>query len=231
MEYIFFALSGFNILPSVFLIFVILYWVLIILGIFSFEVIDLDLDLDFDFDIDIDFDSSMYFDGGVELEENKSQISKWKLYFYRVLRFLNIGAVPIMIYSSILVLIWWILSMLVYYINVSPDSMMGGLICLQNFLIAVFLAKGITEPLKGFFSSMEDRRDVKIIGKIAILKSSIKTNKIAQAEIYDKNYPITINVKSLGEPIIKGSRVIVVAKDEKKNLYVVKEKIDKNQTN
>lgn len=127
MEYILFAFTGINILPSVLLILIIFYWLLIILGIFSFEIIDFDIDfgLDFNIDIGLDFESGMFFDGGIELEENNSRPSKCKLFFYRLLKFLNIGTVPIMIYLSILILVWWILSMLVYYINISPDSMMG----------------------------------------------------------------------------------------------------------
>lgn len=222
MEYIQFAFTGINIIPSAFLILVIIYWLLILLGIFSFDMLDFDLDLD----MDIDFSSNMYFDGGVEPDDEKSDIGVMKFYLFKVLKFLNIGAVPIMIYSTILFLIWWILSMLIYYINILPNSIVGVLVTVQNFVISLFIAKGITEPLKKFFASMEDRSVVKIIGKSCILKSSLNAENIGQAEINVDGYPIIINVKSLGETIIKGSRVIVVAKEKEKDLYIVKEKLN-----
>lgn len=224
MEYIQFAFAGVNVIPSAFLIIVISYWLLIILGIFSFDMID--FDLDFDLDFELDFSSNMYFDGGVEPDEKSSNPGIMKLYLFKLLKFLNIGAVPVMIYCTILFLVWWILSMLVYYISISPDSFAGVLITVQNFVISVFIAKGITEPLKKFFASMEDRSDVKIIGKTCILKSSLNSENIAQAEIMIDGYPIIINVKSLGETIIKGSRVVVAAKEKEKNLYIVKEKLN-----
>lgn len=221
MEYIQFAFTGINIIPSAFLILVIFYWLLILLGIFSFDMLDFDLDLD----MDIDFSSNMYFDGGVEPDEGKSDTGVIKFYLFKILKFLNIGAVPIMIYSTILFLVWWILSMLVYYINISPDSVTGALVVIQNFVISLFIAKGITEPFKNFFASMEDRSVVKIIGKSCILKSSLNAENIGQAEIKIDDYPIVINVKSLGEMIIKGSQVIVLAKEKERDLYIVKEKL------
>ncbi|TDX52487.1 hypothetical protein [Orenia marismortui] len=219
MEYIQFAFTGINILPSIFLIMVITYWLLIILGIFSFDTIDLELDLE------VDFSSNMYFDGGINPEEIKSELGAVKYYSVKILKFLNIGAVPIMFYGTILFLVLWALSMLVYYTNISPSSLLGTLIFVQNFIISIFITKGLTEPLKGFFDSMEDRSDIKIIGQSCVLKSSLNSDNIAQAEMIVNGYPIVINVKSLGENIVKGSQIIVVSKVQGKELYIVKEKL------
>mgnify|MGYP006280147001 FL=1 len=202
MEYIAFAFSGINILPSMLLMIVIFYWLSMILGVFSVDVID------FDLDFDLDCSSNLYFDGGV-----------------KIIKFLNIGAVPIMIYGTILFLVLWVLSMLVYYTNISPQSFGGFLIFGQNIIIAVLLTKALTEPLTGFFAAMEDSSSVEIVGKDCVLKSTINAENIGQAEIMVDGYPIVINVKSVGDTILKGSAAVVVSKVEEKDLYIVKEKL------
>jgi hypothetical protein len=217
MEYIQFAFTGINILATAFLIMVMSYWVLIILGIFSFDVIE--------FDLDIDFSSNMYFDGGVETEDPRLEIGPIRYYFLRILKFLNLGSVPIIIYGTIFFLLLWVLSMLLYYSNISPRSIWGLLAFILNCIISAFITKGLTEPLKKFFSSMEDRSDIEIIGQSCILKSNLSSANIAQAEIIVDDYPIIINVKSLGESIIRGSRAIVISKDNKNEIYIVREQL------
>ena len=184
------------------LMIVVFYWLSIILGVFSVEMVD------FDLDFDLDCLSNMYFDGGV-----------------KILKFLNIGEVPIMIYGTILFLVLWVLSMLVYYTNISPQSVGGILIFGQNLIIAVFITKGLTEPLKGFFAAMEDSSSVEIVGKNCVLKSTINAKNIGQAEIMINGYPIVINVKSVGDTILKDGTAVVVSKVEDRDLYIVKEQL------
>ena len=219
MEYIDFAFTGINILPSILLLMVVFYWLSIIAGIFSFDIVD------FDFDLDLDYSSNVYFDGGIKSNEKQKNKDFIVYYFFKLIKFLNIGEIPIMIYGTIFFIFLWVLSMLVYYTNISPRSLWGFLIFIQNIIITFFITKGLTEPFKNFFAAMEDSGSIEIVGKRCITKSLLKTDNIGQAEITINGYPIVINVKSLGGTIIKGSQVVVVSKVKDKELYIVKEKI------
>ncbi len=84
-ELLAFAFSGVNIIPTILLIFTILYWLIVIVG-----VIDIDA-LDFDFDVD----------GDVELEGLAS-----------VLSFFNIGHMPLMVFITFFTIPLWMVTLI-----------------------------------------------------------------------------------------------------------------------
>ena len=206
MEYIGYAFSGINILPSVLLLIVIFYWLMTIFGFFSIDGNFLDFDLGIDFDGDVDTDVS-----GTQGQA-----------FGTIVEFLNLNSIPFMIYFTILVLVWWIASMLTYYLNIATRSLIAVFLLIVNIIIAFVITKLVTEPMKKFFSSFQDKNDIKIVGKTCVLKNDISNEKIGQGEILVNGYPVIISVKTDEKFILKGVEVKIIAFYSEKNIYEVK---------
>ena len=89
-----FAFSGINLVPTVLMIFVIIYWFIVILGIVDIDSLDFDLDMDLDADADLDADVDV---GGLS----------------SVLAFFNIGHMPLMVFVTFFTLPLWAISLLI----------------------------------------------------------------------------------------------------------------------
>ncbi|BDU50368.1 hypothetical protein [Haliovirga abyssi] len=208
MNYIKYAFTGINILPSIFLLIIIFYWLMTILGFFS---IDSGLDINTDANSDLELNSEL--EGDINLG-NLSIASK-------IFEFSNMGAMPFMVYSTFYVIVLWTLSMLTYYIKISQNIFISLIIFIINFILTFFLTKIITLPLVKFFKSFNIDEKNKIIGSICTLKSTIEGEHIGLAEVENDKYPIVINVKSPNKKIEKGEQAIVISEENNNNLYIV----------
>ena len=87
MELVEHAFSGVNLLYTILLMMVLVYWLIVILGLIDLDAFDLDLDADVD--------------GGLDAHEGGFS---WLAYF-------NVGEAPIMFFVSIVTLVMWVVSM------------------------------------------------------------------------------------------------------------------------
>ena len=87
-----FSVIGINWFPTFLLIFCVLYWLIVIMGIF-----DLDT-LDFDVDVDVDVDADIYLDAGGSVN---------LAWLNNVLAFLNLKHIPFMVWFTIFMLSTW----------------------------------------------------------------------------------------------------------------------------
>ncbi|WP_139902773.1 hypothetical protein [Clostridium thermarum] len=143
-----YAFTGGNIIPTVLLILVVLYWIIIIIGVLDFDL--------FDFDIEIDSG-----DGP----------------FYALLGFLKVGELPFMFAFSILILNFWIIAMLMYYLPIDPGGTLNTVLLIPAFIISTFITKVELFPLRliSKHSNMQGDRDNAenaVIGQLCTLKGS-----------------------------------------------------------
>lgn len=193
------AFTGVNIIPTLLLCLILLYWITVIIGI-----IDLDF---FDFDIDLDAGNSM--EG-----------------FQAILAFFNIKEIPIMIVISILSLFFWILSMLIYLLPITPGGLVNGILLIPTLAISLFMTKLVTWPLKGLFKNIYKEIPVEeeeVIGQLVTVSCDIKDGRLGQGEIKRDGASILINVKSEFDKDIfeKYEEAYVTKKDEDKNIYYI----------
>lgn len=196
------AFTGVNIIPTILLILVLIYWLTVILGI---------IDIDF-FDFDIDFDIADGTDGLDGLQG--------------ILAYFNLKEIPLMIILSILSLVFWILSMLLYLLPIKAGGLINGLLLILTLIISAFITKLISLPLKGLFKNMyykgkEDEE--KVIGHLVSLCCNLEKGRLGQAEVKQDGASILINVKCefTEDKFEKNEEAFVTKKDDEKNIYYI----------
>jgi hypothetical protein len=196
------SIDGFNIIPTIFISLVIIYWLSIIVGFFDIDLFDIDLDMDVD--------------GDIEIESTEIGM------FHSFLAFLNVSELPFMLVISFIALFFWIFAMLIYLLPFEIEGALQGILLLPNFLISTIFAKFATSPLKPLFREMYKEDNEKVEG-ICIILSNLSEGRLGQAEIKRNGAPFVINVKVYEEDFLKkGDEAIVLKKDNEKNYYYVK---------
>lgn len=192
------AITGVNIIPTTLLGLVVLYWLTVIIG-----AIDIDF---FGFDVDVESDTITS-------------------PFHGILAFLNVADLPFMLVFSIIILIFWTISMLMYLLPIETGGLINGILLVPGFLASIIVTKFVTSPMKKLFSGVykTDDKEGKIEGKLCTLLCGLTYGRLGQAEVERCGAPIIINVKvSEGESLEKGDRAIVIEKDSNKNFYIIK---------
>lgn len=178
---------------------VMVYWIIVIIGV---------LDLDF-FNIDVEADADVPVSGDALIT---------------ALSFLNVGHVPFMIVFSILAFCLWVGSVLAnYYLNPSYSIITALVIFMFNMIGAVFITKLITTPLKKFFQGLnQEAKAISLIGKLCTITIEADFQRMGQAEIVFQDSHILVNIKTMGDKIVKkGQRALIFDKSRDRSYYFV----------
>ncbi len=196
------AFTGCNIVPTVLLILIIIYWLSIIIGAIDFDSFDIDLDVDADLD------------GMEELGP-----------FHALLSFLNVADLPVMLVASILILVFWILAMLIHLLPVKSGGAVNALLFIPALVISIYLTRLITMPLKKVMKGTNGKEEPEeeVIGKLVTLTGDLRDGRLAQAEVKREGASLLINVKSEfpEQTFVKNEEAYVTKKDEIKDFYYI----------
>ncbi|MFT6854657.1 MAG: hypothetical protein ACJA0X_000623 [Cyclobacteriaceae bacterium] len=196
-ELLAFAFSGVNIIPTILLIFTILYWLIVIVG-----VIDIDA-LDFDFDVD----------GDVELEGLAS-----------VLSFFNIGHMPLMVFITFFTIPLWMVTLITNDLLGVTSFIAGLLIFLPATIACLFVAKFFTIPIAKIYRKIRTETEAikDIIGRVCIAKLPISHDRKGQAEIKINGTSILITAKTReGYTVPKNATALIIEFQKAQNFYFV----------
>lgn len=205
LELLEFSITGVNVIPTVLLIFVIVYWLIVILGVIDVDTVDIDLDVDVDVDADIDVEVEL---GGLA----------------SVLSFFNIGHMPLMIFLTFFALPLWVSTILINDFLGIHSFLLGLVTFLPLFIGSLFVAKFLTIPIANFYRKIrQDTEAVKyIVGQICVAKLPISDKSLSQAEIKVNGTSVLINAKTRnGLSITKGEQALVVEHNEGEKYYYV----------
>lgn len=201
VELLHFAFEGVNIIPTVLLIFTVIYWLIVIIG-----VIDIDaVDVDFDTDVDLDLDADVEIDG-----------------LASVLSFFNIGHMPLMIFVTFSVIPLWMATLMV---NdwVGIHSFLPGLaVFIPAIIGSLFVAKVLTTPIAKFYRRVKTETEaVNIVGNICTVKLPISAERTGQAEIKVNGTSVLISAITRKGLIGKGESALIIDFEKDKNVYYV----------
>lgn len=203
-----------NIVPTVFLLFVFLYWIVFLLGFIDLGFLDFDADPDLDLDADIDVDATVGI--GKEIGHEPGLGIKF-------LHFFNIGQVPFMVFFSAFALFYWAFSVLGNYYWAGDNTLRITAVLVSGFIFCALLGKLFTQPFKKIFKEM-DKGEMRIdmIGKICTMDLGIESNKLGQALLVHGGKHILITVKTDDSSRIqKGAQVVIMEKIAGKEIYIV----------
>ncbi len=190
--------------------FVMLYWLLVIVGALDLEILDFDgLDGDFDGDIDADIDA-----GGTGMS---GVLANWGL-----------TGVPVTIVASIMTSSCWLLSSLVTSLIFphihSPQVRLIAGIGLIGVVIAISIpiTARCVRPMRAFFHTHGAVAKGSFTGRDCVVKTLKVTENFGQAEIADGEAGILIDIiATTPNDIVKGDSVVLVEYDMEKDVYFV----------
>lgn len=211
-----------NIVPTVLLMIMVLYWLLALIGLFDFGK---DFDLSKDFDVDVDIDADIDVDADVDADADaEGSIGKSAGGMKGLLKFFNLGEVPFMMLLSFFALFWWSGSVMSNYYLGNSALWLALLLLLPMAIAAALLAKVLSTPFKGFYKKLNTgEEDLDLTGKLCELTTSLNGDSTGQAELWVESRHLLIYVKSLdGEKMNRGEQVFVVSHEKESSIYFVK---------
>ncbi|NCF84763.1 MAG: DUF1449 family protein [Verrucomicrobiaceae bacterium] len=201
------SLRFYNFPITVCFVLVVLFWTITVFGIVDSDALEPNLDLDADVDVD-----TQVHGGSIGLG---------------LLRFFNLGEVPLMILLSVLItLVWAGAVALNYYFNPGQSFLIAGGWLFANGVVSLLLTKFLTVPLKPLMRKLkEGEKHRPVIGRACVIKTSEVTETFGQAEAEDDSgNPLLLHVRvSQGQKsLAKGDRALVVDTLDDAQTYVVR---------
>ncbi|NMH88460.1 hypothetical protein [Flavivirga algicola] len=225
------AFSSVNIVLSLLVILLIIYWLFTMISGIDFDV-DVDIDVDIDADVDVDVNTNL---GSItnlpdiaNVEINKEDIvrdQRKKLEWWQmVLIYFNFVGLPFMFTFTCWVFIWWLCTVISTSITGSYNTSFGYTLLLAGILPSLILTKIITTPFKSFFKNLNKDGDlpINLTGRKGIMLSKISGEKMGAAEVVADGNPMSIYAKSFdGKTISYRQNIVIVRQSEDKNFYWV----------
>jgi RNase P/RNase MRP subunit p29 len=206
------ALLPANLPYSLLLLLVMLYWVTVFVGVLDLDFLDFDLDadaeIDVDTDIDVDADAEGAFSGG---------------FLANTLAFFHVGAVPFMIFFSILVLSLWTFSLIGNHYFGEKFAWFAMALIIPNLLFSLAVTKLLTWPFKGSYQRMNRQGISKreLVGKMCRITTAVSPGTIGQAELTYDEQNFLLKIRSQEESIAKGEQALLIEYDPEKDFFLV----------
>ena len=233
------AIKGYNLPLTILLGLIVLYWVITMFGLIDHDSIDGALGLDtgdgHDFGHDGDAgdahggDSDGHGhsdDDGLDDSSDGDASSSDGNVLHAILRFLGVGDAPLMFVLSVFVLFLWCGNVFAnLYFNEDQSSGRANLMLLIVFVSAFILTKLIIRPLRPLMKLMRTNEVHKpMAGQAGTVRSKQLTEEFGQVEVIQDGASVLLNARlSEGcDPVLRGSEVLVVAKDDEKDLYIAR---------
>lgn len=206
------AVSPPNVLPTTLLVFVLLYWLTVILGLLDFKTVDLETNHDFD----LAHDSHA-------APDTASMGVSW---LNHALAFFNLGRIPLMVFVSFVALPLWVGSILLNYYSGNTSWLLGLSFLIPLFVGSLFVAKLLTLPFVRLFAAIQQDHDngAKPLGKICTVLLPTTASRLGQASVPVLNgAPLVLNVRaaSATAELRKGDTALIIDYDATQRCYLI----------
>ncbi|MEM8945105.1 MAG: hypothetical protein AAGD11_07975 [Planctomycetota bacterium] len=188
------------VLPATVLMLLIMaYSCLVLLGALDFELFDIDFDVDADADLDAISSAG-----------------------FVTLKFLNLADVPIMVWISIYGIVWWALSVFLWFgWDQSSADPSAGLLVIRNVAAAVIVTKFLTEPLAKVFAKPPNLRPQDLIGQECEVTTHTATEEFGQARFQTEAAPLILDVRTTDRELSKGENALIVDYDPDAKIHYI----------
>jgi hypothetical protein len=221
------SVSLVNVIPTILLVFVLMYWVIVMLGLIDVDAFH--LDLDHDVSVEHEIHSTIHTQADLPTKEvavkdlpaaGHADSAGW---MHATLVFFNMGKVPFMIVMSFLILSMWAISVLVNHYTGNTSIIIALALLVPNFLVSALIAKILTTPFVKIFSYLQHDPDrQQVLGQVCTVLLPANSGKIGQAVISNRGNTILLNVKSAdGHKLEKGKSAIVLEFNKDKHYYLI----------
>ncbi len=200
-----------NVVVSGLVIFILAFWLISMIGGFGLDTLDVDMDVD----VDVDGVDSILGIGMIPL------------------RWLNVGAVPLMLWLTIFGLTWWAISLgfYVWFDNPNwgnPAEDQGWIItrwdCTwalsRNLAIALIPTKLFTQPLIGVFTDESTNTPEELLGRVGIAKLETTPDQ-GQISLTLDGVGLVLDIRTEEDQIAAGTRVVIRSYDSARRVFIV----------
>lgn len=210
IEFLHFIFNGANAIPTALLLFIVVYWIIVIMGFLGTDFLDFDIDVEADFDADAEVEGSANSSGDISFLNN-------------VLLFFNLGRMPLMIWMSFLVIPLWFICININGLFGISNFFLGMVVFFPTLIGCLFIAKFLTWPFMKFFQKMDQEGKKKeIIGKIGVVMLSADHVSKGQAEVNYQGSFLRFNILTKeGTSVAKGSKVLFIQHFPDKEAYLI----------
>jgi hypothetical protein len=210
IEFLHLIFNGANAIPTGLLLFIVLYWIIVIMGFLGTDFLDIDIDVEADLDADAEVEGSTSSSGDVSFLNN-------------VLLFFNLGRMPLMIWLSFLVIPLWFINVNVTGFLGIENFFLGLLIFFPTLIACLFIAKLLTWPFMKFFQRIDkEGKKKEIIGKVGVVMLSADHLSKGQAEINYQGSFLRLSILTKeGTIAAKGSSVLFIQHLPEKAAYLI----------
>lgn len=193
-----------NLVATGLLVFVLLYWLTVIVGLLDFKTADLHLG------------------GHADSGHLPGTHADW---FNGALAFFNLSRVPLMLFVSFVALPLWVGSILANYYTGNTSLLRGLLFLLPLLLASLFVAKVVTQPFVRLFAALEKDHDggAVALGKVCTVLVPATADHLGQATVRIDGAPLMLNVRTTGVPLAKGETALVIDYDTLRRCYLIEQ--------
>ncbi|QNE39829.1 DUF1449 family protein [Hymenobacter sp. NBH84] len=207
------AVSPPNLVPTGLLVFVLLYWLTVVVGLVHIDALDVDVATDADVDLDAHT--------GLHLHHGEVGVD----WLNNALVFFNLGRVPLMVFLSFVALPLWAGSILLNYYTQNTFWLLGIVFLLPLLVGSLFLAKVLTMPFVKLFAALEKDHDAdgQPLGKICTVLLSTTHERMGQAAVpQTSGAPLVLNVRAASvTELRKGDSALVIDFDAQRRCYLI----------
>lgn len=205
------ALEPANVVYTILLGIIILYWITVFLGPIDLGALDLDFDMDVDVDIDAD----------VDVDAEVGSTPGW---IAGTLHFFNFGKLPFMVLMSFVTIPAWIMSIgLNEYFNQGrwwfPIAMI-----IPILFVSLIIGKIFSTPFIPLFAKMNTAAEpIEYIGQVCKLRLPASASKFGQAEVNIDGDVLLVEVKTASDdaPMSTGEMARIIGKTADGKHYLI----------
>lgn len=222
-----------NLLYTGLFILMLLYWASVIIGALDMDSLDVHAHMDTDMDADMDADVHAHMDadvdGDVDADVHAETDAQGHLghsggVVYGMLRFFNVGEIPLMIMLSFTILFMWAGAVLVHHYLGIHSLLVALALFVPYFISALLVAKVVTTPLKALFKSLKKQTEQheELLGRDCVVTTSEVNGEFGQAEVKTRGSPLLLNVRTEhGQVLVRGDEAIITHHLPSKGIYIV----------
>ena len=186
-----------NIIPTVLLMFIVAYWLLVIFGALDISSFDFDIDADMEFDADAEIDAT----GDVSVS-----------WLNNVLSFFNIDKIPLMVFMTFWIIPVWFVSIMANHILGNSIFLFSIVLLIPNLIVCLLIAKPLTYPFIRLFTYLDKDSESSqvLLGKVGKVIIGGSSDKIGQGEVIIDGSNYRLNIKTKTGEIKKGEQILIV---------------------
>ncbi len=135
---------------------------------------------------------------------------------------LKLRSAPVTVVASLFSLFGWLLTTMTVQAVGSPGVLLGLPLLLVVSIVSLVLTSIAIRPLAPIFASKHAEKADVLVGKIAVVSTGEVTTSFGQATYEGGGQSLTLQIRSDGtSPLARGDRVVLVAWDERLNVFHV----------